>query len=150
MNTLVTQERSSVTIPNFPLYGKDKDGNQKLRGTSFRFGSGDSAQSASDLKKMLKEQGLKPSLIKKQVNEVLTGKVDLAYLQMQAFMAGMRAEGYIPDKASKTARTGEAKWIKIGPVAPVRTEKAIREAALADIKTKLIALGLSEEDIAAL
>jgi len=151
MYEIANQERSPVVIPNFPLYGKDKNGDRKLRGTSFRFGSDkETAHSASDLKKMLKEQGVKTSLIRKQVNSVLQGKVEVSFLQAQAFMAGMRAEGFIPDKGDKTARSASLRFVKIGSAAPVRSEKAIREAAVNEVLAKLRDLGLDEATIASL
>lgn len=149
--TLVSQERSPIAIPNFPLYGKSKDGTQTLRGTQFRFGNDlESAHSASELRIKLKEQGIPANKIRKQVNSVLQGRVHVSYLQAQAYVEGMRAEGFIPDKAEKTSRSGVLRFVKMGSAAPARSEAEIKAKALADIKAKLLALGLSEDEISKL
>lgn len=145
MNALATtQQTASVNVPSFPLYGKDKNGNEVVRGTQMRFGSGQSAHSAKELRLMLKDSGMKPSAIKKQVNGVLSGKVDLSYLQAQAFLAQARLEGFVPDAAKMTSRTASLSLVKIGGTATrAKSERQIRDEAIAELIAKLKDAGVA-------
>jgi hypothetical protein len=123
-----------------------KDG--EVRGTRYTFGG---TETPSELRKRLKESGLKGNKLSTAVREVQMGKLHASFVETQAFVEYMRKEGFIPAGGQITARAGKIDFVKMtGGAKTAKTESQIREAAVADILAKLRALGLDEATLASL
>lgn len=98
---------------------------------------------ASEVRESLKAAGKKGNELKKAVNEVLTGKQDVAWAKHDAAISLLRSGGYIPDYVDARKSGATARFVKPAELTKKAQEAVTREAALA-------ALGLTNEQFAAL
>lgn len=116
-----------------------KDG--KIIGHRMAF---DGTASASDIRKELKESGLKGRDLTKAVNAALAGKADIRWLKHEALNSALRSDGFIPDYADAAAngKSASVRFIKPGAKGKDATALALaqRTRELEDMKAELAAL----------
>jgi hypothetical protein len=81
----------------------------KVIGSTLSFIGGKSAKEVADA---LRAEGLKGKELKLKVNEVLTGKLDLAWAQHDAAVSVLRSNGYIPSKLDARATNAVNRYVK--------------------------------------
>lgn len=135
--------------PSFTRNIVSKKDAGKVTGRQYLFGS--TPETPTELRARLKDTGLKGNKLSNAVREIQKGNLSASFVQAQAFVEFMRSRGCYVVGGRETARGGSLEFKQIaGSKKAEPSEAEIKAKALADIKAKLIALGLSEEDIAAL
>jgi hydroxypyruvate isomerase len=121
---------------------------KKVRGTQYVFACTETPQ---ELKSRLKSAGLTGNKLSNAIREIRKGSMSLAWAETQVFLEGMRKEGYFPTQAQALKNTGVLRFEKLKEArAKKDSPEAIRAKTLEEIASKLRAMGLTEDEIAAL
>ena len=105
--------------------------------------------SAAEIRKSLKDSGLKGRELTKKVNAALTGSADIRWMKHDALQSAARSAGFIPDYAD-AAGNGKAMTVRyIAPASKGTDATALalkaKEAELEALKAEL-AKSLAERD----
>lgn len=142
----------TAVVPSLPSSGVrnfySKSG--KLTAREYAF---DGKQSASALRKALKEGGHKGKAIDRMVKEALSGEEGARWVSFNASVAELRNRGHIPDSV-KVQANGESATFKTvkatESIAEKNASKAKEEARRAKVEAAALEMGLTAEQVAKL
>lgn len=93
-------------------------------------GVGDGTMTATEVKGQLRAEGLKGRELTRRVNEVLTGKKDIAWAKYEASVSILRSNGFIPDYVDARKTGASARFVRPSSVSEtVKPDEALEVIA---------------------
>ena len=99
-------------------------------------------QTASEIRASLRESGFKGKELTFKVNEILSEKADIRWVQHEALVSAARSKGFVPDYTDASAKGNSmvTRYVKPEAQYVAVSEVAAKDAMIAELQAELAAL----------